>query len=149
VRVGDRDRGDPAELLDARAELVVEERDAVPEDVAARARRLDEERALADREARLAADPDETRRLLANLGAVVSPERLERRPPLTVAADVLPLVLADRAARRRLGALGELAPAGGADEMRKIRRLRGARGASLRGAGSALARPAESRGSLQ
>src|SRR4029079_19647690 len=55
VRVRDRYRGDAAELLDARAELVVEERDAVPEDVAARARRLDEERALADREARLAA----------------------------------------------------------------------------------------------
>src|SRR2546423_14075431 len=50
VRMRDRDRADPAELLDPRAELVVEERDAVPEDVAAPARSPDEERALADRE---------------------------------------------------------------------------------------------------
>ena len=117
MRVRDRDRGDPAELLDPRAELVVEERDAVPEDVAAP--RRDEERALADREARLAADPEEARPLLADLGAVVAPQLLERRPALAVATDVLPFVLADRAARRRLGSLGELASAGDADEVRQ------------------------------
>jgi hypothetical protein len=113
----DRDRGDPAELLDLRAELIVEERDAVPEDVAARC--LDEERALADREARLAADPDDAGPLLADLGVVIPTELLERRPALAVAADVLPLVLADRAARRRLGAFGELAAAGDAEAVRQ------------------------------
>jgi hypothetical protein len=70
VRVRDRDRGDAAELLDPRAELVVEERDAVPEDVSTG--RLDEERALADGEARLAAEPDEARLLLADVRAVVA-----------------------------------------------------------------------------
>ena len=48
---------------------------------------------------------------------MVSAQLVERRPSLAVPADVLALVLADRAARRRLGALGELDPAGDADEM--------------------------------
>jgi hypothetical protein len=70
VRVRDRDRRESAEPLDTRAELVVEERDAVPEDVSAG--RLDEESALADREARLAAEPDEAGLLLADVRAVVA-----------------------------------------------------------------------------
>jgi hypothetical protein len=115
VRVRDRDRSQAAGRLDVRADLVVEERDAVPQDVPAG--RADEQRALADREARLAADPDEAWRLLADLGAVVAPELAERRPALAVPADVLALVFADGAARRRLGAFRELDPAGDADEM--------------------------------
>jgi hypothetical protein len=70
VRVRDRDRPEPAELLDAGADLVVDERYAVPEDVPFRA--PDEERALADREAWVAADADEPRLLLADVGAVVA-----------------------------------------------------------------------------
>jgi hypothetical protein len=69
VRVRDRDRLEAAGGLDVRADLVVEERDAVPQDVPAG--RADEQRALADREARLAPDPDEPGRLLADLGTVV------------------------------------------------------------------------------
>src|SRR5207244_9844761 len=90
--------------------------DAGPEDVAAR--RLDEERALADRKARLAADSDEARSLLADLRAMGAAELVEGRPLLALPPDVLPLVLADRAARRRLVALRELAAAGRADESR-------------------------------
>jgi len=116
--VGDRDRGDPAELLDTAADLVVEERDAVPEDVSAR--RLDEERALADREVRSRADARQPRLLLADVGAVVAPELLECRPLLAGPADVLALVLADGTARRWLCALGELAPTGDADEVRQL-----------------------------
>ena len=52
VRVRDRDRREPAFGADPRDDLVVEIRRAVPEDVAGA--RLDEERALADRERRLA-----------------------------------------------------------------------------------------------
>jgi len=118
VRVRDRDRGEPAELLDARADLVVEQRDAVPEDVPARS--LDEERALADREARRRADADQARLLLPDVRAMVAPKVIERRPPLPVPADVLALVLADRAARRRLCALRELASARDADEVRQL-----------------------------
>jgi hypothetical protein len=115
VRVRDRDRIEAARRPDVRADLVVEERDAVPQDVPAG--RADEQRALADREARLAADPDEPRRLLADLGAVVTAELVERRPALAVPADVLALVLADGTARWRLRALGELDAAGEADEV--------------------------------
>ena len=51
VRVRDRDRGEPAAAVDLRRGRVVEQRDAVPQHVALAVR--DEQRALADREARL------------------------------------------------------------------------------------------------
>jgi hypothetical protein len=113
--VRDRDRRQPSGGLDVRADLVVEERDAVPQDVPTG--RADEQRALADREARLAADPDEAGRLLADLGAVVATQLPKGRPALAFPPDVLTLVFADGAARRRLGAFRELDPAGDADEV--------------------------------
>jgi hypothetical protein len=118
VRVRDRDRAEPAELLDAGADLVVEQRDAVPEDVPARC--LDEEGALPDREARRRADANQARPLLPDVRAMVAAKIVERRPPLAVPADVLSLVLADRAARRRLRALRELTSARDADEVRQL-----------------------------
>src|SRR5439155_24586452 len=106
VRMRDGDRRHTAERGDRRDKLVVDERDAVPEDVAAWG--LDEECPLPDREARLAADPGQARLLLADLGAVPGAELRERRPALALPAHVLALVVADRATRRRLLALGVL-----------------------------------------
>ena len=45
-------------------------------------------------------------------------ELLERRPPLPLRADVLPLVLADGAARGRVDRFGELGSAGEAEKVR-------------------------------
>ena len=100
VRMRDRDRGEAALAVDALDELVVEERDAVPEDVAGRA--LDEQRALADRERRRAADAEHAA-VVADVGLVVVDEVLPAQPDLPVVVrDVLPRVLADRAGARRL-----------------------------------------------
>ena len=62
VRVRDRDLGDPAQLLDPRDRRVVDQPDAVPEDVALG--RLDQEGPLADAELRLGVDRVEVLLLL-------------------------------------------------------------------------------------
>jgi hypothetical protein len=93
---------------------VVHERDHVPEHVALG--RLGEQQPLADREGRLDADA-EVARVLPDVAAVVAGKLLERRPLLTSGPDVLALVLADRAALRRLARLGELRRARAADEL--------------------------------
>jgi len=76
---------------------------------------LDEERALADREVWTGADARQPRLLFADVGAVVTPELLERRPLLAVPADVLALVLADRAVLWLVRSSRELNPACRAD----------------------------------
>ena len=74
---------------------------------------------LADADFRLGVDRVKARLLLGEGVAVLAPHLRQGGPPLPVPADVLPLVLADRAPRRRLGALRELAPAGDAGEVRQ------------------------------
>jgi hypothetical protein len=106
----DGDCGNAALRLDLAGGLVVEQRDAVPEQVRALPR--DEEGALADRERRLRSDPDEPG-VVANPVAVVGAELGERRPALALGRDVLARVLADRAPRR--GDLAELDAARAAD----------------------------------
>ena len=85
--------------------LVVEQRDAVPQHV------LDHERALADAELGLRADPEE-RALVGEPVAVVDPQRLQRRPRLPGPRHVLPRVLTDGARGHRSAVLH---PAGDAD----------------------------------
>ena len=71
--------------------------------------RIDEERALPDRERGLTADAEQPA-VVADLRAALGAELPERRPALPVTADVLALVEADRAARGRLVRIGVLDP---------------------------------------
>ena len=96
--------------------MLGQQRQAVPEHVAAR--RLDEQRALADAEARLHADAGEARLLLADVGVVPRAHVVVRDPLLALLGDVLPLVGADRTVGGRLVGLGELRAAGLAEERR-------------------------------
>ena len=94
VRVRDRDPGEAAAPLHFGGGLLVEERDAVPEQVRAAIR--DEQGALPDRERRLGADADEAGVVadpVASLGAQLG----ERRPTLAALGHVLTRVGADRA----------------------------------------------------
>src|SRR6188472_4112364 len=95
VRVRDRDRGQAAALANGALDLPVEQRDAIPQHVAAGG--LDEQRALLDREARLRPDPGQSGLLGAEVGAVTGAQLVEGGPALSPPADVLALVLADRA----------------------------------------------------
>src|SRR5690606_4461429 len=98
----------------ARHRPVVDQGDAVPEQVAAG--RTHQQRALADREARLGTDPEQAFGLRLDAVAVRAAQRLERGPLLPAAADVLALVLADRAAVGLARRVGELGATGDADE---------------------------------
>src|SRR3954468_9985136 len=113
VRLGNRDRGDAAEVTDPLSRGPVEQGDAVPQHVAGRG--ADQQRALPDPERRGDAEADQVGFLLAHLVGVVLRELGHGGPLLAVPADVLPLVGADRAARRRLHGVGVLHAARGAD----------------------------------
>jgi len=116
VRVVDRDRAQPAERPDSAGEVGVEQRGAPPEDVAAPPG--DEQRALADAELGGDADPDEAM-VVAELVPVRPAQLLEGRPALAAPADVLALVLADRAPLGRAGVVGR---AGETDPGQGVRR---------------------------
>jgi hypothetical protein len=101
VRVRDRDRGQAAVALDLSGRVVIEQRHAVPQDVAVAGRH--EQRALPDRERRV--EPDAVVRALAtDLVAVAGAQVVAGPPRLPRGGHVLALVLADRAAfGRRVG----------------------------------------------
>ena len=119
MRVRDRDRPHRTARGHGLDSSVVDERDHVPDHVPLV--RLDEKQPLADPDLRLDADA-EIAGVLANVGAMVGPQLLERRPALTVEPDVLALVLTDRAAVGRCFALAELRRAGQADRVQGVRR---------------------------
>jgi hypothetical protein len=87
----------------------VDQRDAVPQEA------VHEERPLADPEARLGADAEQARLDLLDPVCVIRRQLGYGRPALAVVADVLALVEADGAARRRLRGRRELGAAGDAD----------------------------------
>ena len=115
VRVGDRDPGEATAVLYGFRGRVVEQCDAVPEDVAVLVR--DEQRALADREVRRRADAGEVLLGPDVVVAVLLGELLECRPSLAAGRDVLTRVGADGALVRRFCGCCELGAAGGADEV--------------------------------
>src|SRR3546814_14939334 len=92
--------------------VVIDQRDAVPQQVAAR--RTHQQRALADREAWLGADAEPAFGLRFDAVAMRVAQRFERGPLLPAAADVLAIVLADRATVRLARTVRELRAAGGA-----------------------------------
>src|SRR5207245_4251554 len=100
VRVRHRDAVDAAPRADGGNALVIDESEAVPEEVAGR--RPDEQRALADADRRIGANPGQTRLEFTQLDAVAfAAERGQRNPALPTGRNILPLVVADRAMWRR------------------------------------------------
>ena len=91
----DRDRPHLAACPHRLERRVVDERDHVPEDVPLPG--LEQEHPLADRERGLDADAEHPG-VLAQLAPMLAGELCGRRPALAAEPDVLPLVLADRAA---------------------------------------------------
>jgi hypothetical protein len=102
-----------AAALDLLGGGVVEQRDAVPQQV--RLAERHEQRALADAEPRGGPDPGQAL-VVADLVGALGAQRRHRRPRLPGLGDVLARVLADRAAVRRGRARRVLDTAGHADE---------------------------------
>ncbi len=114
MRVRDRHRLHAAERLDERDRRVIEHRDAIPQHIPVR--RAHQDRALADGKARLRRDADNSRFVLVPAVHMGDRELVLRGPALTRRRHVLPLVVADRAIRRRLVGGRILRSAGRADE---------------------------------
>src|SRR5262249_59791599 len=113
-RVGARERGAPAERLHDLDSGGSDERDAVPQNIAFG--NAQDERALADGEFRHRSDPDQAGLVLLIAIEVPALERVEGGPPLAAGRNELPLVLTDRAGRRRHVRGRKLAAAGLADK---------------------------------
>src|SRR3977135_1862789 len=111
-----RDGVQSAKPVDQGDRGVIDQRDAIPQDIPLRCAK--EQSALADRELGLRADPDEPRLVLAESVVVRNPEPLERCPRLALGRNVLALVFADGALSRRSVTRRILCAAGTADECR-------------------------------
>ena len=114
VRMRDGDGAQAAETLDEGDGGLVDERDAIPQDVAVR--RANEQRALADGETRLGADADQARLVLAEGVEMADREPVQGRPRLSARRRELALVLAHAALSRRSSARRILHAARRADE---------------------------------
>jgi hypothetical protein len=95
---------------------VIDQRDAIPQDIPLRCAK--EQSALADREPGLRANSYEPRLVLAESVVVRNPEPLEHCPRLALGWNILTLVLADGALNRRSVTRRILCAAGTADECR-------------------------------
>src|SRR6266851_9092318 len=109
-----RDGVQPAKPVDQGDRGVIDQRDAIPQDIPLRCAK--EQSALADRELGLLAYPDKPRLVLAESVVVRNPEPRQRRPRLALGRDVLALVFPDRALSRRSVTRRILCAAGTADE---------------------------------
>src|SRR5258705_13516680 len=88
----------PAKPVDQGDRGVIDQRDAIPQDIPLRCAK--EQCALADGELRLRADADEAWLVLAEAVVVRNPEPFQRCPRLPPGRDVLALVFADGALSR-------------------------------------------------
>jgi hypothetical protein len=114
MRMREGDASQPTPLPHCRHTLLVDEPEAIPEEVAGW--RLDQECALSDPDRRIGADAGEARLEVADFDVAAFRTQLGQRGPLlSLGWDVLALVLADRAAVRGSVAGGVLHPAGPAD----------------------------------
>src|SRR6266566_6256616 len=95
--------------------LVVQQRDAIPEQISSR--RLEKQSALADREFRFGADAQKLRRFLFDAVVMISLKAFERRPFLAGVTDELPFIFANWTARRRFRSFTKLRPALHADKI--------------------------------
>src|ERR1700755_2511124 len=93
-----RDGVQSAKPVDQGNRGVIDQRDAIPQDIPLGCTK--EQSALADRELGLRTDPDESRLVLTESVVVRNPEPLQRCPRLALGRDVLTLVFADGALSR-------------------------------------------------
>ena len=110
-----RDGADAAAYVYLGDCFVVQQRDAIPEQISSG--RLQKQSALAYRKFRFCADAQKPRRFLFEPVMVVSHEAFERRPFLAGVTDELPFILANWTTRRRFRSLSKLRPALHADEI--------------------------------
>jgi hypothetical protein len=113
MRVRDGDGAKAPQRLDPGHRLVGDQRRAVPHHPAAGLG--DDQRALADGNAGGRTNAEEVRLELADVAPVAGAELVEGRPFLAARRQVLPLVFADRAMRRRRAGRRETGAAGGAE----------------------------------
>ena len=107
---------DSATCPDRCDRVIVHQRDAIPEDATGRS--ADVQRALADGERGLGADPHEAAPFGLDPIPVGGPQLVERGPELSFPSDELPLLGADGAILGGQDTLGILRAAGSADEVR-------------------------------
>ena len=116
--VRDGNFSNAAQLVEPFDRHVIEKRDAVPQDVAALG--LYQESTLADPELRLGVDRVQSRLFFFDDVLVPGSQGFQSRPFLAISADVLPFVLADGAAFRRLVGPRILSAAGDTNECRRF-----------------------------
>src|SRR5438034_8933998 len=109
MRMRNRDGADAAACVYLGDCLVVQQRDAIPEQISSR--RLEKQSALADRKVRFSADAQELPRFVSDAVVMISLQSLERRPFLTGVTNKLPFIFANWTARRRRRGLRKLRPA--------------------------------------
>src|SRR5213595_22421 len=115
MRMRNRDGADAAACVYLGDCFVVQQRDAIPEQISSG--RLQKQSALADRKFRFGADAQKLRRFLFDAVVMISPYLLERRPFLAGVTDELPFIFANWTARRRFRSLSKLRSALHADKV--------------------------------
>src|SRR5882757_2080515 len=115
VRMRNRDGTDAATCVYLGDCFVIQQRDAIPEQISSR--RLEKQSALSDRKFWFCADPQKLRRFIFDAVVMSSRKAFERRPFLAGVTDELPFILANWTARRRFRGLSELRPALHADKV--------------------------------
>jgi hypothetical protein len=96
MRVRYRDCTDASARVDFGDCSIVQQRDAIPEQISSR--RLDKQSALADRKFGFGANAEKSRGFVSEAVSMLGCETFKRSPFLTAVADKLPFILADRTA---------------------------------------------------
>src|SRR5215470_18608453 len=115
MRMRYRDRADPAARVYFCDCSIVQQRDAIPEQISRW--RLQEQRSLADGKFGFGANAEKSVRFFFETVSMIGCETFQCGPFLPAMVNKLPFVLTNRAAKRRLGGLGKLRSALHADEI--------------------------------
>ena len=115
VRMRNRDRADTAARVHLGNRVVVEESDAIPEQISSG--RLQKQSTLAYRKFRFGADPQKAWRFFFQAVVMISRQPFERRPFLASVTNKLPFISANGTAWRRPDCLRKLRSALHADKI--------------------------------
>src|SRR4029453_7540146 len=110
-----RDGADAAAYVYLGDRFVIQQRDAIPEQISSG--RLQKQSPLAYRKFRFGADPEKPRRFIFDAVVMISRKVFEHRPFLAGVTDELPFIFANWTARRRFRSLSKLRPALHADKV--------------------------------
>src|ERR1043166_8409315 len=108
MRMRNRDGADTAACVYLGDCFVLQQRDAIPEQISSG--RLEKQSPLAYCKFRFSADPQKQWRFLLDAVVMISREAFERRPFLAGVTDELPFIFANWTARRLFRCLTELCP---------------------------------------